>query len=93
MLYKERNCAHGDEMLSLAGSPTPYVESFSGYISNRCRFHTKDRDKGMTTQNSGVLVIRNTGDESGDIEYYGELIEVVMLEYLGANHVVFFSHN
>lgn len=92
-MCKEGKCAHGDEMLSLARGPIPYVKSFSGYITNGFRFHTIDRDKCMTTQNSGVLVVGNAGDGSGDIEYYGELIDVVMLEYLGGNHIVFFRCN
>ena len=32
----------------------------------------------------------NAGDGSGDLEYYREFIDVVMLEYLRGNHIVFF---
>jgi len=88
-LCKEGKCTHGDEMLSLAHRPTPYIKSFSDYITNGFRFHTIDHDKCMTTQNSVVLIVGNVGDGSGDIEYYGELIDEVMLEYLGKTTLSF----
>ena len=89
-MYKEGSCAEGDELLSLSRGPSDYATSFSGYITNGYRFHTHDRDKNLRTQNSGVFVVGNIGDGSNNIDYYGILNEIIILEYLGGNYVALF---
>lgn len=86
-------CPHGNELLSLAQGPTPYVKSYSGCVTNGYKFHTLSRDTGAKTQNSGVLVVGNDGDGGANIDYYGVLTEVFTLEYTGGNEVVFFRCN
>jgi len=86
-LYKQGTCPHGEELLSLARGPTPYVKSYTGYITNGFKFH---REIGARAQNSGLLVVGNVRDGEPNIDYYWVLIEVFILEYTGGNEVVFF---
>ena len=79
-----------EDLLSLARGPTQYVTSFSGYIVNGYRFHTEERDKSFVTQNSGVVVIGNTGQRDENMDYYGILTDVLELQYLGGKRVVLF---
>ena len=79
-----------EDLLSLARGPTQYVTSFSGYIVNGYRFHTEEREKNFITQNSGVVVIGNTGQGDENIDYYGVLTDVLQLQYLGGKRVVLF---
>ena len=92
-MYQEGTCPFGEELLSLARGPTPYVKCYSGYITNGFKFHTLDRENGAKTQNSGVLVVGNSGDGEVDTNYYGVLTQVFTLEYTGGNEVVFFRCN
>lgn len=89
-LYEQGTCPHGEELLSLARGPTPYVKSYTGYITNGFKFHTLSREISARTQNSGVLVVGNAGDGEPNIDYYGILTKVFNLEYAGGNEVVFF---
>lgn len=89
-LHEKNNCPSGEELLSLARGPIQYVRSFSGYVTNGYRFHTSQRDTNRRTQNSGVVVLGETGNGSEAIDFYGVLRDVVRLEYLGGNYVVFF---
>ena len=91
-LYKEGSCIEGDELLSLSRGPSDYATSFSGCITNGYSFHTNDRDKNLRTQNSGVFVVGNIGDGSNNIDYYGILNEIIILEYLGGNYVALFRY-
>ena len=68
-----------------------------GYIIKGFRFHIKDRDNKRKTQNSGVVIViemssfasaQDMNPIIGDVPYYGVLIEVVELHYLGGNRVV-----
>ena len=90
-LYEQGTCPHGEDLLSLARGPTPYVKSYTGCITNGFKFHTLSREIGARTQNSGVLMVGNAGDGEPNIDYYGTLTEVFSLEYTGGNEVVFFQ--
>ncbi|XP_058006762.1 uncharacterized protein LOC131182131 [Hevea brasiliensis] len=46
-------------------------------------FHTEYHDQGLRTQNSGVVVIGDIGDEVNNIDYYGVLTDSIQLQYLG----------
>ena len=50
-----------EDLLSLARGLAQYVTSFSGYIVNGYRFHIEEWEKSFITENSGVVVIKNTG--------------------------------
>lgn len=79
-----------NNLLSLSRGPTQYVTSYSGYIVNGYRFHTEDREKSLRTQNSGVVVIGNTGNGDENIDYYGVVTDIIEIQYLGRNRVVLF---
>ena len=76
-------------MYALACGPNDCARSYSGCIANGVRFHTKDRDSRRTTQNSGVMV--PGGDETGQIFFYGELHEIIRLQYICMKAVVLFK--
>lgn len=76
--------------MSLSRGPIQYVKSFSGYVTNGFRFHTLQRDKNLRMQNSGVVVLGDTGGGHETLDYYGVLKEVIKLEYLGSNYIVLF---
>ena len=84
----------------LSRGPNTLVTCFKGYIINGFRFHTKDYEAKRKTQNSEVVVVAETSSFAsawdmnpitGDVPYYGVLIEVVELHYLGGNRVVLFK--
>jgi len=71
------------DLLFLARGPTQYITSVSGYIINRYRFYTEERQKSSIPQNNGVVVIGNTGQSDENIDYYGIPTDVLELQYLG----------
>ncbi|WKA09144.1 hypothetical protein VitviT2T_026818 [Vitis vinifera] len=78
-----------DELYSLASGPDRRVSLYHSCVVNGIRFHTKDRDDRHITQNSGVLVL---GDHYEDmIDFYGVLLNVVVLDYIFNNQVVLFK--
>ena len=83
-----------DHSLSLAQGPAHSALSYKGYIVNGFRFHNRDRDKELRTQNSGVVVTGETNsfasarDNSptiGNVDYYGVLTNIIELQYLRGN--------
>ncbi|KAK9289285.1 hypothetical protein L1049_017761 [Liquidambar formosana] len=72
----------------LARGPREELMSYSGYIINGIRFHTKDAEK--STQNSGVSIKAETMCRSsardntqviGKISYYGIIRDIILLDY------------
>ena len=59
-------------------------------VVNGYKFHTEQREKSLTTQNSGVVVIENTAQGDENIYYYGVLIDVLELQYLRGKRAVLF---
>lgn len=87
------------ELLSLAKGPARSAKRYSGYVINGYRFHTKKRDSKCTTQNSGVFLtalttsFASSKDENpiiGDVSYYGQIEEIIELDYWGSFTVVLF---
>ncbi|KAG8382891.1 hypothetical protein BUALT_Bualt05G0126400 [Buddleja alternifolia] len=68
------------------------VKCWNGHIVNGYRFHTIEYGKGKSTMNSGVSISGSYYNDS-TIEYYGELLEILELSFLGPgdNTVVMFK--
>ncbi|WJZ96904.1 hypothetical protein VitviT2T_015549 [Vitis vinifera] len=89
-----------EHILSLSRGPSTSVICYRGYIINGFRFHTREREKGKKTQNSGVVVTaevssfasaRDKNPIPGHVSYYGVLTDVIELHYLGGNRVILFK--
>lgn len=89
-----------EHILSLSRGPSTSVTCYRGYIINGFRFHTREREKGKKTQNSGVVVTaevssfasaRDKNPIPGHVSYYGVLTDVIELHYLGGNRVILFK--
>ncbi|CAN1271824.1 hypothetical protein LINPERPRIM_LOCUS14322 [Linum perenne] len=79
-----------EDLLSLSRGPSTSALCYKGYIINGYCFHTKDHEKTLKTQNSGVIVIGDDGVGVDTIDYYGVLREIIELKYLGGRRVVLF---
>ncbi|KAG8384099.1 hypothetical protein BUALT_Bualt04G0082800 [Buddleja alternifolia] len=68
------------------------VKCWNGHIVNGYRFHTIEYGKGKSTMNSRVSISGSYYNDS-TIEYYGELLEILELSFLGPgdNTVVMFK--
>ena len=87
-------------ILSPSRGPSTSVTCYKRYIINGFRFHTREREKGKKTQNSGVIItaevssfasVRDTNLISGHVSYYGVLTDKVELHYLSGNTVILFK--
>ena len=74
----------------LALGPQKSARRFTGYIINGVRYHTRNREKKRTTQNSGVMLKATTEnyasarDQSpilGEVTFYGILTDIIELCY------------
>ncbi|CAH9105731.1 unnamed protein product [Cuscuta europaea] len=89
-MHKSDQSEEIKDLLALSRGPTPYVTSYKGYLCNGYRFHIEEHDKGLRTQNSGVIVVGENGIDVESIDYYGVLVEVLELQYLRGKRVVLF---
>ena len=86
MWLQEYDIPHGEAdeaktVKSLASSPSTQITTWQGYDINGYRFHTKEKDKKSTAQNSGVLyegIDESTGKRR---QYYGLVEEIWELDY------------
>jgi len=76
-------------MLSLARGPEKRAIFYRGYNVNGFRFHTNQCDESKRTQNNGVMV--RGEDQSCNVPYYGQLTDIVELQYTEGNKVVLFK--
>ena len=76
------------------------MTSYKGYIVNGFRFHTRDHEQEMNTQNSGVFVkgetnsyasVKDNNPIVGNIDYFGVLLEIIELHYLDGHRVFMFK--
>ena len=58
-------------------------KSYNGCVVNGYKFHTKTHCSDSATGNNGVC-IKNTNYNTYENDYYGQLIEVLCLEYPGS---------
>ncbi|CAL1411204.1 unnamed protein product [Linum trigynum] len=79
-----------EELLSLSRGPFVGVKCYTGYVINGFRFHTKDHDKHLKTQSSGVVVVGDNGVDVEAVDYYGVLRKVVELQFLGGRTLALF---
>ncbi|KAG5629774.1 hypothetical protein H5410_001491 [Solanum commersonii] len=70
----------------------PCVTRFKGHIFNGYRFHVKEIDQYLKTQNFGVVVVGETGEEQNHMNYYGELRKVLKLQFVGGRRVILFRY-
>ena len=77
------------ELQSLGSGPTRYASSYIWCKVNGFKFNTKRHDIGLKTQNSGVLVIGCHDTETQN--YYGELTDIIEMQYLGGKRTVVFK--
>ncbi|CAN1273378.1 hypothetical protein LINPERPRIM_LOCUS15006 [Linum perenne] len=78
------------DLLSLSSGPSQIVKCFKGYVTNGHRYHTKDPNKQLKTQNYGVVVLGDDGTNLDAIEYYVSLREVIELDFLGGRTLTLF---
>ncbi|CAN1153447.1 hypothetical protein LINPERHAP2_LOCUS19416 [Linum perenne] len=79
-MSKYNNSEEMNDLLSLAWGPSTSTLCYKGCVINGFRFHTQDHEKGLRTQNSGVVVIGNNGVDVDSIDYYGVLREIIELQ-------------
>lgn len=74
-LREENSPDVSNEIYSLAVGPDPRAVRYSGCVINAIRFHTRDREVNLRTQNSGVVV---KGEHQSDAaDFYGVLTDVL----------------
>jgi hypothetical protein len=91
--FRHRICGHNVETVSkqiydLACGPDHQVAMFKSCIVNGVRFHIKDYERTLRTQNSGIIVPRE--HRMKNIDFYGELKNILVLRY-GQNRVYLFG--
>ncbi|KAL6547278.1 hypothetical protein OROMI_022999 [Orobanche minor] len=65
------------------------VRKYTGCIVNGVRFLTIERDVRRKTQNSGIVVEGNHGDDN--IEFFGILTDIIHLDYVKGRHITVFK--
>ncbi|KAH0642088.1 hypothetical protein KY290_033693 [Solanum tuberosum] len=78
------------DLLILSRGPMKYVTGFKGYNINGYRFHVQDYDKGLRTPNYGIGVAGETDEEEKTIDYFGELTDILELQFIGWRRLIFF---
>nr|GMD66202.1 hypothetical protein CCACVL1_09462 [Ipomoea batatas] len=80
-----------NQLLHLAYGPDRRIYRYKSILINGWRFNTKDRDLQLKSQNSGILV---KGDaDTGNLDYFGVLTDIIQLNYQGGNNVILFKAN
>ena len=88
-LYCNEPSNLNEALYSIACAPHRCAKKYSGCIVNGVRFMTKERDNRRRSQNSGVAVEGNHGDEI--INFYGVINEFVQLDYVKDRHITLFK--
>ena len=88
-LYNNHSPEATEALYALACGPDVEVKKYNTCIVNGIRFHTKDRDSRRKTQNSGLMVEGNHGDNV--IDFYGVVTDIFELDYLTQRRVMLFK--
>nr|CAD1817938.1 unnamed protein product [Ananas comosus var. bracteatus] len=88
-MFDNRDKTVSQELLHLARGPDKRVNKYTGYLINGFRFHTKEHEKFLKTQNSGVFVRGDDGLSSK--EYYGLILDIIELQYQGSKRIALFK--
>ena len=88
-LHRESLSTSFEALYALACAPHRCVRKYTGCIANGVRFLIKERDNRRRSQNSGIVVEGNHGDEI--IDFYGELNEIIQLDYVKDRCVILFK--
>ena len=67
---------------ALAKGPNRTTQSYPTYFVNGYKFHTIGQGTGRATMNNGIF-IKGTNYSENASHYYGQLIKILELEYLG----------
>lgn len=88
------------DLLLLARYPRQVVRRFKTFLINGFRFRTKASEANCKTRNSGVVVKATTSSyastsdirsKDGTVTYYGEIIDIIELDYTAGAKVVLFK--
>ncbi|KAL3638393.1 hypothetical protein CASFOL_017764 [Castilleja foliolosa] len=88
-IYKDNKSAKNESLYSLACAPRRCIKKFAGCIVNGVRFLTRERDSRRKTQNSGIVVDGNHGDET--LSFYGVLDDIIQLDYVRGRQIILFK--
>ena len=88
-LFNQKTPEAMEALYSLVRGPHICVRKYAGCIINGVRFHTRDCDDCRRSQNSGLTVEENNGDDV--IDYYGIINEIIELKYIRDKRVILFK--
>ena len=101
-MQRTENGYISDEVKMLALAPDKWARRYTGYVTNGFRFHTKQREARLSTQNSGVLLTANMQSYAssrdkhpiaGEVIFYGVLTDIIELRYSNDFKFVLFKCN
>jgi hypothetical protein len=81
-VQKSKNTTHSQFIHNIAWGPLNIVHTWPIYFVNGYKFHTTSWSEGKATANNGVSV-KGTDYGQCQYDYYGNLDEIVQLEYPG----------
>ena len=77
------------DLMILGSGPTVYSSSFVWCKINGFKFSTEKHDEGLTTQNSGILVVGNNGSDT--LSDYDVITDIIQVRYFSHKRVVLFK--
>lgn len=89
-----------DWIKALSRGPNNVARRYSGYVINGYRFHTRQHEARLKTQNSGVTLeavtrsFKSAKDENPEkvcVTYYGAITDIIELDYYGHFKYVLFK--
>ncbi len=89
-MYDEKNAQVNKQLLDLSQGPSQEATCYNGYIVYGFRYRKNEGDCQRKTQNCGVLVKGDSYTGNRDY-YYGVLIDIIELRYMGGNKIVMFK--
>ncbi|XP_039063901.1 uncharacterized protein LOC120208797 [Hibiscus syriacus] len=88
-LHLDASLESNNHLYVLGIGPDIRVSRYTGIIVNGVRFHTIKRGSSRRTQNSGVLV--HGVHNSKETDFYGQLTDIIQLDYCNGNKVFMFE--